>query len=178
MSAVKRRLDRSLRAQAGVIFLLGVGVAALFRRDGHPVIRIVHGAFCTGVTAAVLAGRRRRAVRAAGTDAGTVADLHRGIRRGEVPRDPEERAAMRRPADDQLDRLRRTGRWLPYRLALMGLVAAGLLVLGVVDGSVVPSAAFAVGTLGFCWWVLRMRRRSMRRLRTARSAAGSPGEHG
>ncbi|MCX2926850.1 hypothetical protein [Streptomyces sp. NEAU-W12] len=176
MPAVKRWLDRSLSAQAMVIFLLGVGIAALLRRDEHPVIWVVHGALYTGVTVAILAVQRRRAVRAAGVGPGAVADLNRRIRRGEVPRDPEERAAMRRLADDQLDRMQRAGRWFPYWLALMGLVAVGLLVLGVVSGSVVPSVFFAVGTLGFCWWVLWMRRRSMRRLRTARSAVDGPGE--
>ncbi|MFD3733923.1 hypothetical protein [Streptomyces sp. NPDC058632] len=176
MPAVKRWLDRSLFAQAMVIFLLGVGITALFRRDEHPVIWVVQAALCTGVAVAVLAAQRRRAVRAAGVGPGAVADLNRRIRRGEVPQDPEERAAMRRLADDQLDSMQRAGRWFPYWLALMGLVAVGLLVLGVVSGSVVPSVAFAVSMLGFLWWVVWMRRRSMRRLRTARSASESPGE--
>ncbi|MFE7815533.1 hypothetical protein ACFU5P_27065 [Streptomyces sp. NPDC057433] len=176
MPAVKRWLDRSLSAQAMVVFLSGVGIAALLRRDEHPVIWVAHGALYTGVTVAVLAVQRRRAVRAASVGPGAVADLHRRIRRGEVPQDPEERAAVRRLADDQLGRMQRAGRWFPYWLALMGLVAVGLLVLGVVSGSVVPSVAFAAGTLGFCWWAVWMRRRSMRRLRTARSAVDGPGE--
>ncbi|MGY0070921.1 hypothetical protein ACWZEH_29925 [Streptomyces sp. QTS137] len=176
MSAVKRLLDRSLAAQAMLIFPLCVGATALLRRDEHPVVWVVQAALYTGVTVAILAAQRRRSVRAAGVGPGAVAGLNRGIRRGEVPQDPEERAAMRRLADDQLERMQRAGRWFPYWLALMGLVAVGLLVLGVVSGSVVPSAVFAAGTLGFLWWVVWMRRRSMRRLRTARSALESPGE--
>ncbi|WAX76887.1 hypothetical protein [Streptomyces sp. KMM 9044] len=188
MSAVKRLLGRSLAARAMLILTPGVGGTAPFRRDEHPVVWIVQATLYTGAAVAILAARRpppaaRRpppAVpygrRAAGVGPGAVADLNRGIRRGEVPPDPEERAAMRRLADDQLDRIQRAGRWFPYWLALRGLVAAGLLVLGAVSGSVVPSAVFAVGTLGFLWWVVWRRRRSMRRLRTARSVSESPGE--
>jgi hypothetical protein len=42
---------------------------------------------------------------------------------------------MRRLVDDQLNLLERKGRWLPYWLGFVGLVAAALLVLGVAKES-------------------------------------------
>ncbi|MEU0025041.1 hypothetical protein [Streptomyces sp. NPDC006335] len=75
--------------------------------------------------------QRRRANRAAGTDPRGLVELSRRIRHHDVPRDPEERESMRRLVDDQLNLLERKGRWLPYWLGFVGLVAAALLALGV-----------------------------------------------
>ncbi|MFI8952581.1 hypothetical protein ACIGO6_39680 [Streptomyces sp. NPDC053750] len=107
-------------------------------------------ALYTGIAVAVLAVQRRRAARAAGTDAGGLANLNRKIRHHEVPQDPEEQAAMRRLAAEQLGQMERAGKWLPYWLGAMGLVAVGMVAL--------------------CSWVLWMRRRSLDRLRWMRQA--------
>ncbi|WP_405616686.1 hypothetical protein [Streptomyces sp. NBC_00076] len=176
MRAFKRWLDRSLTAQAALAFLLGVGVNALLRRDDHPVLWVIHAVIYTGVIIAFLAVRRRRASRAVGTDAAGIAELNRKIRHREVPRDAEERATMRRLVAEQLGQMERGGRWLPYWLGFMGLVAIGMVVLGAFTGSLVFPLAFAVGVAGFCYGILWMRRRAMGLHRDMRSALRNQNE--
>jgi Flp pilus assembly protein TadB len=172
----KRWLDRSLTAQAVVVFPMGVGFAALFRRHEHPVLWVILGALYTAVTLAFLAVQRRRTCRAVGTDPGEIADLNRKIRHREVPKDPGEQATMRRLVAEQLGQMERGGRWLPYWLGAMGLIAAGLLALGAVTGSLTFPLVFAVGVAGFCYWVLWMRRHAMDRVRFMHSALRNQGE--
>ncbi|MFJ8884775.1 hypothetical protein ACIRJR_15400 [Streptomyces sp. NPDC102402] len=173
MHSLKLWLDRSLPAQAVLVLVVGVGVGALFRRDEHPVIWVIHGAVYAAVTLGILVFHRRRAGRAAGTDARGVAGLTRRVRHREVPTDPEERETMRRLVDDQLGTMERAGRWLPYWLGLMGLVAVGVLTLGIIGGSLLLPLAFAVATAGFCFWILWMRRRTLGAYRHMRSALKS-----
>jgi hypothetical protein len=163
--SLKRLLDRSVTAQAALVFLLGLGITALIRRDEHPAVWVFQSALYTGVAITVLAVQRRRAARAVGTDAGGLADLNRKMRHREVPQDPQEQAAMRRLVAEQLGQMERAGKWLPYWLGVMGLVAVGLFVLGALNGSVVFPLVFAVGMVALCFWVLWMRRRSLERLR-------------
>ncbi|MEU5207577.1 hypothetical protein AB0H44_32315 [Streptomyces pseudogriseolus] len=87
MLSLKRLLDHSLTAQAVLVFLLGLGITALFRRDEHPAVWALHSALYTGIAMAVLAVQRRRVARAVGTDAGGLADLNRKIRHHEVPQE-------------------------------------------------------------------------------------------
>jgi len=96
----KRWLDRSLAAQAVLIFLLGVGVSALFRRGGLSVVWVIQAALCTVICVTFVAVQRRRERRAAGTDPRGLVELSRRIRHRDVPRDPEERESMRRLVDD------------------------------------------------------------------------------
>jgi Flp pilus assembly protein TadB len=168
--SLKRLLDRSLTAQSTLIFLLGLGVTALFRRDEHPAVWVFHSALYTGVAVAVLAVQRRRAARAVGTDAGGLADLNRKIRHQQVPRDPQEQAAMRRLVAEQLGQLERAGKWLPYWAGAMGLIAVGMLVLGAVSESLTFPVLFTLGMALLCTWVLWMRRRSLDRLHRMRQA--------
>ncbi|MEU1124734.1 hypothetical protein ABZ371_14480 [Streptomyces sp. NPDC005899] len=77
---------------------------------------------------------------------------------------------MRRLVDEQLGRMEQAGRWLPYWLASLGLIAAGLLVLGTVSGSPAGPVACAVATAAFCCWVPWMRRRTLARYRSMRTA--------
>lgn len=177
MRSLKRWLDRSLTAQAVLLFIVCVGVTALIRWDRDPVLWVIRGALYTVVAVAFMAVQRRRARKATGTDSRGLAELGRGIRHREVPDDPEKRAAMRRLVDDQLERLERGGRWLPYWLGFMGLIAAALLALGVATGSVLFPLVFALGTAGFCYWILWMRRRTMERLHYMRSALREEHEH-
>lgn len=170
MRAFKRWLDHSLTAQAVLIFPLLVGFTALFRRHENPVWWVVQGALCTAITVGFLAAQRRRVGRAAGTDARGIAELNRKIRHREVPQEPEERATMRRLVDEQLGQIERGGRWLPYWLGFMGLVAIGTLALGVSAGAWILPLVLAIGVAGFCWWALWMRRRSIDRCRHMRSA--------
>ncbi|MFJ8085376.1 hypothetical protein ACIQ6Y_32930 [Streptomyces sp. NPDC096205] len=170
MLSLKRLLDRSLTAQAALVFVLGLGITALFRRDEHPAVWLLHSALYTGVAITALAVQRRRATRAVGTDAGGLADLNRKIRHHEVPQAPEEQAAMRRLVAGQLGQMERAGKWLPYWLGAMGLVAVGMFVLGAVSGSFLFPLVFAVGVLALCFGVLWMRRRSLDRLRWMRQA--------
>ncbi|WP_327726554.1 hypothetical protein OG250_02940 [Streptomyces sp. NBC_00487] len=170
MRSVKRWLDHSLTAQAFLIFPVLVGLAALFRPNEHPVYWVVQGGLLSAVTLTVLAVQRRKTGRAVGTDARGIAELQRKLRRREVPREPEERAAMRRLVAEQLGQMERGARWLPYWLGVMGLIAVGLLVLGVASGSWAPPLAFAVGVFAFCSWILWMRRRALDRFRFMRSA--------
>ncbi|MFF5369750.1 hypothetical protein [Streptomyces sp. NPDC013187] len=168
MLSLKRLLDRSLTAQATLVFLLGLGATARIRRDEHPAVWVFHSALYTGAAIAVLAVQRRRAARAVGTDAGGLADLNRKIRHHEVPQDLEEQAAMRRLVAEQLGQMERAGKWLPYWLGAMGLIAVGMLVLGAVSGSLAFPLLFAGGMVALCSWVLWMRRRSLDRLRRMR----------
>jgi Flp pilus assembly protein TadB len=168
--SLKRLLDRSLAAQATLVFLLGLGITALLRKDEHPALWVFHSALYTGVAIAVLAVQRRRAARAVGTDADGLADLNRKIRHREVPQGPQEQAAMRRLVAEQLGQMERAGKWLPYWLGAMGLVAVGMFVLGAVSGSLLFPLLFAVGMVTLCSWVLWMRRRSLDRLRQMRQA--------
>ncbi|CAL9661550.1 hypothetical protein [Streptomyces sp. enrichment culture] len=170
MLSLKRLLDRSLAAQAILTFLLVLGITGVIRRDEHPAVWLFQSALYTGIAVAVLAVQRRRAARAAGTDTGRLADLNRRIRHQQVPHDPQERAAMRRLVTEQLGQVERAGRWLPYWLGAMGLVAAGMLVLGAVSGSLVFPVLFAIGMAALCFWVLWMRRRSLHRLHWMRQA--------
>lgn len=165
MRSFKRWLDRSLTAQTVVIFLLAVGITALFRRDEHPVRWVVQGLLYTVIALGFLVVQRRRACRAADTDSRGLAELNRKIRHREVPQDPEERSAMRRLVADQLDQIERKGRWLPYWLGLMGLIAAAMLTLGLATGSLAFPLVFTVGMIGLCYWVLWMRRHALNRYR-------------
>ncbi|MEU0074926.1 hypothetical protein ABZ027_36150 [Streptomyces sp. NPDC006332] len=176
MRAFKRWLDRSLTAQAVLVFLLGLGISALLRRDDHPVLWVIQSAIYTGIAIAFVAVRRRRISRAVGTDAGGIEELNRKIRHREVPRDPEERATMRRLVAEQLGQMERGGRWLPYWLGFMGLVALGLVVLGAFTDSLIFPIVFAVAVAGFCYGVLRTRRRALRLLRDMRSALRNQNE--
>lgn len=168
--SLKRLLDRSVTAQAILVFLLGLGIAALIRRDEHPAIWVLHSALYTGIAVAFLAVQRHRAARAVGTDAGGLAELNRKIRHHEVPQDPDERAAVRRLVAEQLGQMERAGKWLPYWLGAMGLVAVGMFVLGAVSGSLAFPLLFALGMVALCLWVVWMRRRSLDRLRWMRQA--------
>ncbi|MFE0470064.1 hypothetical protein ACFW2V_00420 [Streptomyces sp. NPDC058947] len=170
MLSLKRLLDRSLTAQAILTFLLVLGITGVIRRDEHPAVWLFHSALYTGIAVAVLAVQRRRAARAAGTDTGRLADLNRRIRHQQVPNDPQERAAMRRLVTEQLGQVERARTWLPYWLGAMSLVAAGMLVLGAVSGSLVFPVLFAIGMAALCSWVLWMRRRSLHRLHWMRQA--------
>ncbi|MEU3509428.1 hypothetical protein ABZ733_16315 [Streptomyces longwoodensis] len=170
MDVWKRRLERSLVAQSLLAFVLAMGITALFRRDQHPVVWVVQAAFYTALSVGVLSWQRRRVARSVGTDPERLTDLGIRIRRRDVPRDPEERAAMRRLVAESLGKVERGRRWLPYYLGLLGLIAAGLLVLGAVRGSWVFPAVFAAGVAAFGCWILWMRRRSLERLRFMRDA--------
>ena len=123
------------------------------------------------------AAQRRRARRAAGTDARGLAGLCRRIRQREVPTDPGERAAMRKLVDHQQERLERSARRLPYWLALMGLIAVALIALGVAIDSLPFPLVVALGLAVFCLWTLWMRRRSRERVRSMRSAMREEHEH-
>lgn len=161
MHTVKHWFSDSLIAQGLVVLVLGVGLSALFRRDEHPGLWVIHGLFYTVVVIGALAYQRHRTSRATGAGPRAIAGLNRRIRHREVPRDPEERAVMRRLVDEQLGKMERGGRWLPYWLGFMGLLAVGLLVLGATHGSVVFPLVFAVGVVAFCFWILWMRRRAL-----------------
>ncbi|WP_369199114.1 hypothetical protein [Streptomyces djakartensis] len=162
-----------MTAQAILVFLLGLGVTGLLRRDEHPAVWVFHSALYTGVAIAILAVQRRRTARAVGTDAGGLATLQRKIRHRDVPQDPQEQEAVRRMVAEQLDQTERAGKWLPYWLGAMGLIAIAMLVLGVVSGSFVFPLAFAAGMLALCLWLLWTRRRSLDRLHWMRQALQS-----
>ncbi|MFE0574480.1 hypothetical protein ACFW21_20165 [Streptomyces albogriseolus] len=170
MLSLKRLLDRSVTAQAILVFLLGLGIAALIRRDEHSAVWVLHSALYTGIAVAFLAVQRHRAARAVGTDAGGLAELNRKIRHHEVPQDPDEQAAVRRLVAEQLGQMERAGKWLPYWLGTMGLIAVGMFVLGAVSGSLVFPLLFALGMVALCFWVVWRRRRSLDRLRWMRQA--------
>ncbi|MFJ6850237.1 hypothetical protein ACIQM3_06795 [Streptomyces sp. NPDC091271] len=175
MRASKLRLDRSLAAQAVLIFVLGVGVNALLRRDGHLGWWVIQTAVFTAVAIGIVAAQRRRTSRAAGIDPRGIAELNRRIRHREVPSDPEKRATMQKLVAEQLGKMERGGRWLPYWLGCMGLIAAGMLVLGVVTGSLTVPLVFVAGVAVFCSWVFWMRRRALERHRHMRSALQDQG---
>ncbi|MDX3224370.1 hypothetical protein [Streptomyces sp. ME19-01-6] len=176
MYGLKRWLDRSLTAQAALIVALGVGISAVVRRGEHPASWVVHGVLYAAIGIAVVAAQRRRGRRAAGTDVRGLAELNRKIRHCEVPSDPEEQEAMRRLVADHLRRMERAGRWLPYWLGFMGLVAVGILAVGVATGSWLFPLVYAVFVAGFCYWALWMRRRSFDRCHFMRSALERQGE--
>ncbi|MER5447997.1 hypothetical protein ABT065_20610 [Streptomyces sp. NPDC002764] len=171
MSALKRRLDRSLTAQAVLAFLLALAITALFSRpDEHPASWLLRSVLYTGFGVVFMVVQRRRIGRATGTDPSRLADLNRKIRHREVPTDPEERAVMRRLIAEHLRRMERGRRWLPYWMGLMGLIAVGVLVLGAVTGSLSLPVFSAVLLIGISCWTLWMRRRSMDRCRHMQSA--------
>nr|WP_237521348.1 hypothetical protein [Streptomyces sp. SID4921] len=168
-------MDRSLTAQAVLIFVVGVAGNALLRRDGQVGWWVIQTAVCTAVAIGIVAAQRRRVGRAAGVGPRGIAELNRQIRHGEVPSDPGTRATMQKLVAEQLGKMERGGRWLPYWLACMGLIAAGMLALGIVTGSLVFPLVFAVGVALFCTWILWMRRRALERHRHMRSALRSHG---
>lgn len=176
MRAFKRWLDRSLVGQAALLLVLCIGISALFRRGGHPLSWVVNGVLYTVVALAFVIAQRRRATRAAGTDARGVARLSRMIRHREVPEEPDEREAMRGLVTDQLGRLEKGRRWLPYWIALMVLAAAVTVVAGAMSGSLVFPLCFAAAVAVYCVWVLWMRRVAMDRFRFMRAALGGRGE--
>ncbi|MFD9002995.1 hypothetical protein ACFV0T_18770 [Streptomyces sp. NPDC059582] len=173
MHALKSWLDRSLFAQGVLVLVLAVGVNALLRRGEHPAIWVIQAALYTAICVGFMAVQRRRIARAAGTDPRGLAELNRKIVHRVVPQDPQEQATMRRLVDEHLGRMERGKRWLPYWLGFMGLVAAGLLVLGVSTGELTLPLVFAVGVIGFCYWMMWMRRRSLERCRYMDSALKS-----
>ncbi|MYY05444.1 hypothetical protein [Streptomyces sp. ATexAB-D23] len=161
MHTVKHWFSDSLTGQGLLVLVLGVGLGALFRHDEHPGLWVVQGVLYTVVVMGALAVQRHRTSRATGAGPRAIAGLSRKIRHREVPRDPQERAVMRRLVDDQLGKIERGERWLPYWLGFMGLVAAGLLVLGAARGSLVYSLVVAALVAAFIPWILRMRRRAL-----------------
>lgn len=170
MRALKRWLDRSVTAQAVVGFLLMVGVLALLRRDAHPVLWVVQAGFYSLIFVVIRAVMRRRVNRAAGTDHRGFSELNRKLRHREVPEEPEEREAMRRLVGSQLGQIKRSGRWVPYWMGFMGLVAIGVLVLGTIAGQVIWPLTYAIFMAGFLYWIHWMRRRTAERHRFMRSA--------
>lgn len=170
LRTLKHRLDRSLTAQAALVFPLCVGIGALFRQDAPPVLWVVQGAFQTVIVVTIAGMLRRRFSRAAGAASGDHADLNRRIRHRDVPEDPAERETLRRLVDAQLRHMERAGRWQPYLMGFMGLIAVGLLVIGVLAGSVLPSLVPVALIAGICFWASWMRRRNMARHRYMRSA--------
>ncbi|MHC3475092.1 hypothetical protein ACYF6T_41345 [Streptomyces sp. 7R007] len=171
MSALKRRLDRSLTAQAVLAFLLALAITAPFSRpDEHPALWLLRSLFYTGIGFAFMVVQRRRIGRATGTDPRRLADLNRKIMHREVPSDPEERAVMRRLVDEHLRRMEGAGRWLPYLLGLMSLIAVAVLVLGAATGSLSLPVFTAVLLIGIAWWTVWTRRRSIDRCHSMQSA--------
>lgn len=173
MRAFKRWFDRSLTAQAALFFPLAVGFTALFRRDEHPVVWVIQGVLYTAVIMTFVAWQRRRTARAVGTDARGIVELQRKIRHHEVPREPEERATMRRLVADQLGQIERGHKWLPFWIGSMGLLAVGMLVVGSAAGSLAYPLAAACGLIGFCCWLLWMHRRALERFRAMQSSLRS-----
>ncbi|MEU6478050.1 hypothetical protein ABZ858_14370 [Streptomyces sp. NPDC047017] len=174
MHALKRLLDRSLVAQAVLLFVLGVGIAAVFRRDGSPLRWVVQGALYAAVAVVIGIVQHRRAGRAEGTDPRRLTELNRRVRHRDVPQDPEERAVMRRLVAANLRQTERAARWLPYWLGAMGLLTAALLVLGVVTGSYTFPVVFTVAVIGLCFAALRARRRSLDDCHYMRAALDDP----
>ncbi|WP_406283643.1 hypothetical protein [Streptomyces sp. NBC_00209] len=175
MHTVKHWFNDSLIGQGVVVFGLGVGLNALLRHDEHPAMWLVQGAVYTVVVMVALVLQRRRTSRVTGASPSAVAGLLRKIRHHEVPRDPQERAVLRRLVDDQLGRIERGKRWLPYWLGAMGLVAIGLLVLGATRGSLGYALLFAAFVAVFCAWILWMRRRAVALYRDMRVALREQG---
>ncbi|MFJ4539919.1 hypothetical protein ACIP39_28725 [Streptomyces tibetensis] len=62
------------------------------------------------------------------------------------------------------------GKWLPYWLGAMGLIAVGMLFLGAISGSLAFPLLFAGGMVALCSWFLWVRRRTLDRLRRMRQA--------
>ncbi|MFD7720304.1 hypothetical protein [Streptomyces sp. NPDC059814] len=170
MHTVKHWFSRSLAAHALVLFVLGLGLEAVFRRDDHPALWAVRSLVYTAVVIGVVAYQRRRTSRATGARPATLIDLGRRIRHREVPEDPEERAVMRRLVEDQLGKMERGSRWLPYWLGFMGLTAVGMLVLGVTTGSPALPLVFGVGVIVFSCWLVWIRKRAIERYQHMRSA--------
>ncbi|ROQ83154.1 hypothetical protein EDD95_2805 [Streptomyces sp. CEV 2-1] len=175
MHSLKQWFNHSLIAQALVLFVLGMGFGALFRRDDHPGLWVAHSLIYTAVVIGFVAFQRRRTSRATGAGPRTVVSLNRKIRRREVPRDPEERVIMGRLIDDQLGKMERGKRRLPYWLGFTGLIAVGMLVLGATTGSLAFPLVFAVGVIAFCFWILWMHRRSVELHHHMRSALQNRG---
>ncbi|MFK0102425.1 hypothetical protein [Streptomyces sp. NPDC091040] len=175
MHTVKHWFNDSLIGQGLVVFGLGVGLNALLRHDDHPAMWLVQGAVYTVVVMVAVALQRRRTSRVTGASPSAVAGLLRKIRHRDVPRDPQERAVMRRLVDDQLRRIERGKRWLPYWLGAMGLVAIGLLVLSSAGGSLGYALVFAAFVVAFCAWILWMRRRAVALYRDMRVALREQG---
>ncbi|GGQ56776.1 hypothetical protein GCM10010250_31490 [Streptomyces althioticus] len=118
-----------------------------------------------------------------GTGAGGLAELNRRIRRREVgAADPlGEQATVRRLVADQLDRVERAGKRLPYWLGLMGFVATGLFALGASSGPLAPrlhprhGRAVRLGSVRRRGFVDRFHwRRQAVRHKWARLRAGQP----
>lgn len=170
MHTVKHWFSHSLAAHALVLFVLGLGLGAVFRRDGHPALWAVQSLVYTAVVIGVVAYRRRRISRATGARPDALIDLDRRIRHREVPEDPGERAVMRRLVEEQLGKMERGSRWLPYWLGIMGLIAVGMLVLGAATGSPAFPVVFGVGVIVFCWWIMWLRKRTIERYQHMRSA--------
>ena len=175
MHTVKHWFNDSLIGQGLVVFGLGVGLNALLRHDDPPAMWLVQGAVYTVVVMVAVALQRRRTSRVTGASPSAVAGLLRKIRHRDVPRDPQERAVMRRLVDDQLRRIERGKRWLPYWLGAMGLVAIGLLVLSSAGGSLGYALVFAAFVVAFCAWILWMRRRAVALYRDMRVALREQG---
>lgn len=172
---VKHWFSDSLIGQGLLVLVLGVGLGALFRHDEHPGLWVVQGVLYTAVVMGALAVQRHRTTRATGAGPRTIAGLSRKIRHREVPGDPEERAVMRRLVDDQLGKIERGKRWLPYWLGFMGLMAVGLLVLGAARGSLGYSLVVAALVAAFIAWILWMRRRTLGLYHYMRGALGERG---
>ena len=175
MHTVKHWFNDSLIGQGLVVFGLGVGLNALLRHDDPPAMWLVQGAVYTVVVMVAVALQRRRTSRVTGASPSAVAGLLRKVRHRDVPRDPQERAVMRRLVDDQLRRIERGKRWLPYWLGAMGLVAIGLLVLSSAGGSLGYALVFAAFVVAFCAWILWMRRRAVALYRDMRVALREKG---
>ena len=150
------------------VLLLPLWIVVRMSLNGwqRPTTSIIVGAvvYAIGFGWWAIHGRRADARDAGVEDADDLPALERRIRAGDLPTEPEERAAARVLVRNRLAHLRRSSRWL---VPALWVVVLGISVTDLVLDPGPTSVAWVVGAAALLGWLTWFRRLSLRRFTAA-----------
>ncbi|MEU4112737.1 hypothetical protein [Streptomyces sp. NPDC027717] len=168
-----RRINDFFIRHTWAAIVLGVVVASVLtwvlypgRSPGATVVRTC--LYSVAGVAVVLA-RRRKEKGVVGGSTERLVSVEQHLRTGEVPSDPEERAAVREIVERRLHQTRHRG----VALVFLAVLIAGATVLFGLTGGPLRTVGLAVFGVVFMGWLIWNSNRQTRRLRTMRDALRS-----
>jgi hypothetical protein len=162
MYRLKQLLDRSVAAQAVLVFVLAAGVTRLISPHRPVAVWLFNSAFYTamGVVFVIVRRRRDRAVMG-GATAGEHASAERKMIHGQVPDEPQERDVMRRLVRH---RRRQMGKFGWTMIPLLALLVVLCPVFWAATGAWTTAVLWLVFGAVFGSWMVWIRRLNLRRL--------------
>ncbi|MFF9155235.1 hypothetical protein ACF1AB_23755 [Streptomyces sp. NPDC014846] len=166
MERINVFLAKHLWAQIALsVLTASVLITLLYPGRSFPSVVVRTAVISLGGIAVALVARRREKRAAGGTTDGLVS-LDRKLRTGEVPSDPQERAAMRDLVGQRLHRSRHRVAALVFLAALFSAIT----VLTALTAGPRQTIGMAVLTVAFIGWMAYNSNLQTRRLRTMRAA--------